>query len=253
MFRLRGFQTLTLISFATRSSSLRTSTRGYMHVILFFVHSLLDEQIQILFLPLRPYFFGYPSMFRYHKSVWKFVITTNEEFVYKDYKHNQLNSFEMNQQALRISSDQSQATPCSFSVSILHNLQLTFFFFTSLQDPSRSLPIFLDFRLDIETSGDMGEARLDLAIITHRNSTLLHNTLLNSEKRSCSFPAFERRKNWIHTCARPVTILIRILKRFLFFFSLRQKPITQARPWYRIATYKLAMPCLLSRVWLFHG
>ena len=129
MFRLRGFQTLTLISFATRSSSLRTSTRGYMHVILFFVHSLLDEQIKILFLPLQPYFFVYPSMFRYHKSVWKFVITTNEEFVYKDYKHNQLNSFEMNQQALRFSSDQSQATPCSFSVSLLHNLQLTFFFF----------------------------------------------------------------------------------------------------------------------------
>lgn len=135
MFRLRGFQTLTLISFATRSSSLRTSTRGYMQVILFFVHSLLDEQIQILFLPLRPYFFGYPSMFRYHKSVWKFVITTNEEFVYKDYKHNQLNSFEMNQQALRFSSDQSQATPCYFSVSILHNLQLTFFFFYLIARP----------------------------------------------------------------------------------------------------------------------
>lgn len=95
---------------------------------LVFVHSLLDEQTQILFLPLRPYFFGYPSMFRYHKSVWKFVITTNEEFVYKDYKHNQLNSFEMNQQALRFSSDQSQTTPCPFSVSVLHNLQLTFFF-----------------------------------------------------------------------------------------------------------------------------
>ena len=74
-------------------------------------------------------------MFRYHKSVWKFVITTNEEFVYKDYKHNQLNSFEMNQQALRISSDQSQATPCSFSVSILHNLQLTFFFFYLIARP----------------------------------------------------------------------------------------------------------------------